>query len=1064
MEPNKPSPTPEAGGKPARAKRTYRACQPCRARKLKCDLGDPDNPSDPPCRRCRRESRECVFVVRANAKTYVEPPAEGSGTPYTVVAPLRPQGRKATSTSVSPAGEPAQALPPRPNAHPYATPHVGGWSTAPSTSRQPYPAGGPGPPAGSGTSAGGPTPPATANYHLLYGTGVAPPTPGGYDPTHPHLRHLASSGPPASITTPDPSSTHPSHSVGSLHSDDDDDHADEDEDMSAPTPDRRDSIAPGPQDANVLLSSTLHNPSDALRLLATASSLRSLSAETSSAGPDSRPPGLVGGDGAAALAQRGSSRERIASGSGTGGAGGARDGGKGKGKEKEVDGDTEEPGRPIEAGWERWVPVKEGMVTIAEAEALLSFFETQLAPLYPLLSPRIFTASHLPLLTSRESLLLASMITISARYSSLPTAPRARAIHSSVADYIRDELIGLLDGSGELRHISSVEALLLLTEWPPITGGRSANGRGGQSRLGKRKRGWGGGAGGDGDESAEGEGSGDGVEDAEALLRSSAQYDGMSWSFIGCAVRLAQELGIHNIYFGAASVRGPVSWQEERCLRTWIYCYNADRHVSVRLGRNTVVQSYMSSSWWEQVTSHMSQGVRREGANEVWAERSLPQGLIAALMGTIQERLYPNKEITRSMLRTGHWESFIRSLDHELQMMLLKSRRVLQQGSIESTLLQMEFEYVRLYGNAIALRALQERLRRAVKANDLWFVSPSLLNLQEGQWVLDALAAAQSILDRTVNYLAPKGYLRLAPSRIFQRILFAATFLFKALAVGVVEHGQSKVIDLLDQAISALHTNAVDRQHIARGFAALLRRLQAQCKPTLLSRFGVRAGEKGENSDPAHAATPAALSPHPDAFAPPPQTGLAASSAAHADPALAPTPSVGPSMPPSTHNTPRVGFHALPPPGSSVFSPALQAHGLPPPGAVPANGHAHAHAHGGHYPGSALPYHAPPLSGSPFPPAGAHAPPWLSAIGEPTADIGGFKLGDAPGGTDYSKPFEWDPISTNLAVGVEQDLLFQSLWGSGAGPTGGPGDFGSGVNPSLNLFGTLVGEDFGLDG
>lgn len=84
-----------------------------------------------------------------------------------------------------------------------------------------------------------------------------------------------------------------------------------------------------------------------------------------------------------------------------------------------------------------------------------------------------------------------------------------------------------------------------------------------------------------------------------------------------------------------------------------------------------------------------------------------------------------------------------------------------EQGNIESTLLQMEFEYVRLYGNAIALRALQERLRRAVKANDLLFVSPSLLNLQEGQWVLDALAAAQSILDRTVNFLGATRLLRL---------------------------------------------------------------------------------------------------------------------------------------------------------------------------------------------------------------------------------------------------------------------------------------------------------------
>lgn len=59
------------------------------------------------------------------------------------------------------------------------------------------------------------------------------------------------------------------------------------------------------------------------------------------------------------------------------------------------------------------------------------------------------------------------------------------------------------------------------------------------------------------------------------------------------------------------------------------------------------------------------------------------------------------------------------------------------------------------------------------------FVTPSLLNLQEGPWIIDSLAAAQSILHLTVTFLEPKGYLRLCPSRLFQRILFAATFLFK---------------------------------------------------------------------------------------------------------------------------------------------------------------------------------------------------------------------------------------------------------------------------------------------
>lgn len=363
-----------------------------------------------------------------------------------------------------------------------------------------------------------------------------------------------------------------------------------------------------------------------------------------------------------------------------------------------------------------------------------------------------------------------------------------------------------------------------------------------------------------------------------------------------------------------------------------------------------------------------------------------------------------------------------------------------------------------------------------MQAQDLWFVSPSLLNLQEGQWVLDALAAAQSILDRTVYYLAPKGYLRLAPSRIFQRILFAATFLFKALAVGVVEHGQSKVLDLLDQTISVLHANAVDRQHIARGFAALLRRLQAQCKPTLLSRFGVRAGEhvKGENGESAaHAGTPAAAaaqSPRPDAY-PAAHGSSSASSGAPPDPSLAPTPTAGPSMPPSTNNTPHTAFHPLPPTGTSggLFSPG------PPPApsssAHGPNGHAH-------YPASTMPYHPPPAAAAaaaPYPPA-SHAPPppsWLSSsIGEPTVEFGGFKLGDVPGtgpgGGGASDAWAWDPVSTSLAVGVEQDLLFQSLWGSGgaaAGPTGGLGDdFGSGVNPALNLFDTLITMGDGLNG
>ncbi|GAA5861184.1 hypothetical protein JCM3774_002220 [Rhodotorula dairenensis] len=1083
-------------GKP---KRTYRACQPCRARKLKCDLGDPEAPSDPPCKRCRRESRECVFVLRANAKSYLDglAPTSTEGTPapppYTATPPQRPTKRaKLGHGSASPpqathnavgedtietgtsagAGQSAAT-----QSVPVPTPHLGGWSAPPST-RASYVPTTIGSPAAEPPAQAGPSRLTELYRHTPTASSSASESGSGYDPRNPHFRHpglaRASVSGPAAV----------GEAVSSATSTDGYDEDEEEPD------DRGRPRNPGPRgagsgrDANVLLSSTLHNPSDALRLLATASSLRSSEAFAykSDAMSDSR--SRAGSIGRSTERRPSSdSRERRRSSRSRERPVGVNPSplasvmpGDGPLLEEAEEGrEGVEPSREAQRSvWQRWVPIQEGMVSISEAEALLAFFRDHMAHLYPLLLDRIFEPVHLPALTSRESLLLAAMITISARYSSLPSRTRARTIHEALAEYCRDELVGILDGSGAMRHISSVEALLLLTEWPPITVGRAQKGssreREGRSSS-RRRTGWGRGrsatrvdqrdqstgraeervasgsrqrAGGFGTSDLDEDGTNE--ENAEALLRSSAQYDGMSWSFIGCAVRLAQELGISNIEFDSAKGTS-LSWEEERRLRTWIYCYNADRHVSVRLGRNAVIQAYMSSSWWEQVTNHASHGVRREGGSELWAERTLPQGLIAALMGTIQERLYPNKEITRSMLRTGHWESFIRSLDHELRMMLLKSQNVLQQGNIESTLLQMEFEYVRLYGNAIALRALQERLRRAVKANDLWFVSPSLLNLQEGQWILDALAAAQSILDRTVNFLAPKGYLRLAPSRLHQRILFASTFLFKALAVGVVEHGQSKVLGLLNQTITVLRDNASDRQHIACGFAALLRRLQAQCKPTLFSRFGVRVQNGGEaNADgtaAASAPTPAAATAAPvDQPSPAPEGSQAAPTN---DPVLAPTPNAAGSQPPSAAATPRFNIPGLPP-VAEAGPPVDPASGLP------------------------LQQHFTPTTphGQPLSATMPSAlPPWLAGAGEPAIEMGGFRLGDvfAPvpmGGlgepNQMRSMYEWDPMSHSIQVGHEQDLLFQSLWGGGMATGGDLGGMG-GTNPALNLFGTLVGDE-----
>ena len=98
------------------------------------------------------------------------------------------------------------------------------------------------------------------------------------------------------------------------------------------------------------------------------------------------------------------------------------------------------------------------------------------------------------------------MITIAARYTDGLDRGRADTIHVNVANFIRQELVYLHEGSSALRNIGSVEALLLLTEWPSIPLEHVMRGVPVKT---------------------------EGNEEAAELLKTSAQYDSMSWTYIG---------------------------------------------------------------------------------------------------------------------------------------------------------------------------------------------------------------------------------------------------------------------------------------------------------------------------------------------------------------------------------------------------------------------------------------------------------------------------------------------------------------------------------------------------
>lgn len=226
----------------------------------------------------------------------------------------------------------------------------------------------------------------------------------------------------------------------------------------------------------------------------------------------------------------------------------------------------------------------------------------------------------MPTFVQKEALLLGTTILVASRYSAPPTetplGSRCAAIHRVMASWVQAEVAFLTGGSLALRNISSVESLLLLCEWPmlPLRHSEAA------------------GRDDDADDCRD-------PEDIASVLEPSNQYDALSWSFIGAAVRLAQELRIDDQQSYRFDINpDSSSWLQERSLRTWIHCFAADRGVSVRLGRSAVVQSHLSSQWWEKVCVLASQRFCARGFDHAWAE-PMPQGFMATILGTIHERV-----------------------------------------------------------------------------------------------------------------------------------------------------------------------------------------------------------------------------------------------------------------------------------------------------------------------------------------------------------------------------------------------------------------------------------------
>ncbi|KAL1412226.1 hypothetical protein Q8F55_003237 [Vanrija albida] len=468
--------------------------------------------------------------------------------------------------------------------------------------------------------------------------------------------------------------------------------------------------------------------------------------------------------------------------------------------------------------WSRWGPVRDGLLTTDEANVLLAFYNDHLAPVYPVVPLRLFEPEHFPLLL-QEPILLAAICLVASRFHDLGPSfdvsepSRARVVHGKLVAWVITRLGYLTMGDPTFTTIGTVEGLLVLSEWPP----RAPVLRDPASTSSSTR----------------------------SPPSATKQFDDLSWKLTGLAVRIAQELSLHDETTYKDSVP---PWAGRRRLDAWLYCLSADRHVSVRLGRVSLIQAKMSTAWWEGVNGLMYPAAPQSTDNVFMTDTSWKetQGIseITHLIGFLQELLYYSPNLTTDLIRTRRFEPILHRLKPELDSLsqlltgmadydvLDESQPGMEAEELREIRMRIEVDYVRLYANAIGMRAAHARLSHRFnhpERNPLF--ATSILRWAEGPFILEAVTAAISLL-RCGVALHRRHVLRYCPGRTFLRMMFASVFLMKAMSFGAMLQEVVDVVELQWSLIAAFRSAAVDDDHLVAQLASLLSRLLAQTRPT----------------------------------------------------------------------------------------------------------------------------------------------------------------------------------------------------------------------------------------
>ncbi|KAL5343194.1 hypothetical protein BJX70DRAFT_210109 [Aspergillus crustosus] len=836
-------------------RRGYQACDPCRKRKVKCDLGSflgVDNPRPPPCVRCRRESKRCEFsATRRKRKT--------SDVDSSVDDILRRDKRMMIGDNASKADASPSA---RSSSYPQVEPPYDPPTQAPQKWLDKSP----------------------TNGHIPLSNNSSQQFPAGPSTTTTQYSDVRNT-------------RHPVYAVG--------------ERSSVPRFSLEGNQPMMNRTAVELLSPAISNSHDALHLLSEAAgrtedlnrqSLGNRYATTrQSASSFASPMSSMTQDGTPRSAGGSLSRQHR---SGTAHTANYFQGTALSGEShSDARGRPSSADRPSDSGyldavkaWARLRFVRAGWLSVEESMAYVAYYYEHLAPLSPIVIPDFsHPSTHRSLLTD-EPVLVVTILTAASRHmkpSGDGAHSRAFYIHDRLWSYLRGMIERLFWGQekfgengiginkprsfdlapttakishkGNLRSLGTIEALLILTDWHPrnlhFPPGDDENALldldAHSGRYDKDL---------DNDaDSAVHRGSSGTLEGRVAFqtwLEPAWRSDRMSWMLLSTAQALAFELGVFDQKTDKSLLDSPAEQIRKRRLRRLILVY-----ITQSSGRLGIPSMLPLPQWTDDIQPTPLTGSK---ANEIDKMHDCWLG-ISKIMYQSNQLLFASNEQTSDLIRSGRYREQI----DKFQPFLREWRQNIDATELHPAMrhiLMIEYEYTRLYVNSLALQAVVDRWTTmsneaaqaqgkpgsASGSGGSFHVLMELYRVNE-PFIQEVVDASRKILTTVLDGLVPGDHLKHAPVRTCFRILSGMIFILKTFTLGAKEDDVRVSLDLQDRTVEALRTCVVDDIHLSHAIARLLELLTTNIRTRFL-RFAPH-DRSGENDVQDRASAPASQ-PH----------------------------------------------------------------------------------------------------------------------------------------------------------------------------------------------------------